>query len=91
MNAVSDGRLTPEGSARLSTCDESSSHVDTLLPKIDWDTLAESLGGGVGNSKLPQLLNLNQSRNVRFTLFSKIKGCHFRHLIVIANMTFELT
>ena len=69
MNAVSDGRLTPEGSARLSNCDESSNHVDTLLPKIDWDTLAESLGGGVGNSKLPELLNLNQSRNVRFTLF----------------------
>ena len=73
MNAVSDGRLTPEGSARLPTCDESNSHVDTLLPKIDWDTLAESLGGGVGNSKLPKLLNSNQSRNVRFTLFLKLK------------------
>jgi len=77
VNAVSDGRLTPEGSvSHLSICDEStsSSHVDTLLPKIDWDTLAESLGGGLGgNSKLPQLLNFNQTRNVRFTLFIKLK------------------
>ena len=76
MNAVSDGRLTPEGSARLSTCDESNSHVDTLLPKIDWDTLAESLGGG--GSKLPQILNQsNQSRNVRFILFLKLKVATF--------------